>query len=150
MKRPSCKKDWDKARRVFPYDKKLWLVTNPIVAKKMNVSVAFIQRLRVEHGIPFADRIDRLPKAEIARNEKNMIESDEFGEFRGFSNKSQPWLSARFNVPISRVGVIQKELNIETNPSYISKKLSRTVAPKGCADLMVLMHTWICQPMFRQ
>lgn len=150
MKRYSCKQDWDKVRKVFPQDKSLWPLTNSVLSKKFNVSIAFIQRLRVEHGIPFATRIDRLLPAEVLKNENTMIASYEFGEFRGFSNQSQPWLAAKFNVPVSRVAVIQKELKVLANPTLILTKKNQTGAPKGCADLMKLMHTWICKPMVRQ
>ena len=150
MKKPSCKKDWDAARRIFPYDKELWPLPNVVVAEKLNVSLAFIQRLRVTHGIPFATRIDRMPPADILENENALVASNEFGCFRGHSNKSQPWLAAKFNVPISRIAVLQSEHKVITNPNLISARKSRTVAPKGCADLMKVMHTWICKPMVSQ
>ena len=149
-KKIGCRKDWDNARKVFPENKNLWPLTNSVVGKKLQVSFAFIQRLRVKHGIPFATRKGRLPPAEVLKNERALIASYEFGEFRGFSNQSQPWLSAKFNIPVARIGVLQSEYKVLANPTRIAIKANQTWAPDGYEDLMILMHTWICKLIVSQ
>ena len=150
--RKTCKKDWDAARKRFPADKSLWLIPTDIVAKQLDVSSPFIQRLRIIHGIPDPPRRDRLPQAEIDENEDTMILSNEFGWERGHSNRSRRWLSEKFNVPIKRVEELQDKLKVRASP-YRTKPKSmpvRTHSVASCGDLMIKMHTWICKPMVSQ
>ena len=53
-------------------------------------------------------------------------------------------LRAKHNIPLSIIRTVP------TKPIRITTNKNRTWAPKGCDDLMKLMHTWICKPMLSQ